>query len=213
MSNLFSRLKNSIAADFHQILDEKEQKNPISLLNQYLRQCEQEVEKVRKLVERQYLLKEEFTREMNEARQLAEKRKYQLEIATRAKDAELVEFTTQELGHYVERANRLQASLNQANEQLHLLETKYEEMKHKLKDMQIKRMELMGRENMTRANQRMSKILDENQYSNKISTRFEEMERYLDRLEHQAKSEYHRNTVDSRIAQLENDLKNHISFA
>ena len=44
MSNLFTRLKNSISADFHQILDEKEQKNPISLLNQYLRQCEHEVE-------------------------------------------------------------------------------------------------------------------------------------------------------------------------
>ena len=175
MSNLFTRLKNSIAADFHEILDEKVQKNPISLLNQYLRQCEQEVEKVRKLVERQYLLKEEFTREMNEARHLADKRKYQAEIASKAGDVELMQFASQEQASYEERANHLYVSLNQANQQLHVLETKYEEMKHKLKDMQIKRMELMGRENMTRANQRMSKILTEDQYSTKISSRFEEM--------------------------------------
>ena len=63
MTNLLTRIKDSILADFHGILDEKEKKNPITLLNQYLRQCEAEVEKVRKLVERQYSLKDQFTRE------------------------------------------------------------------------------------------------------------------------------------------------------
>ena len=81
MGNLFSRMKQTISADFHDLLDKKEQKNPIGMLNQYLRQCEQETEKVGKLLERQYLLKEEFTREYNQAQNLAEKRKHQAEIA------------------------------------------------------------------------------------------------------------------------------------
>lgn len=208
MSNLFTRIKNSISADVHEILDEREQKNPISLLNQYLRQCEQEVEKVRKLVERQYLLKEEFTREFNEARNLADKRKYQADIASKAGDTELMQFAIQEQTHYEERVSRLKASLDQATNHLYELEQKYEEMKHKLKDMHIKRMELMGRENMTRANHRMNKMLDENNYTNRLGARFDEMDRYLDRLEHQANSQYHRNTIDSRIAQLEKQLKN-----
>ncbi len=42
---LLSRVKTMIAADIHEWLDEKEKKNPIAVLNEYLRQCEQEVEK------------------------------------------------------------------------------------------------------------------------------------------------------------------------
>lgn len=45
MSNLLERIKNSISADFHEVLDKKEDKNPIVLLNQYLRQSEKEVER------------------------------------------------------------------------------------------------------------------------------------------------------------------------
>ena len=84
MTNLFTRFKNTILADLHGALDQKEQKNPIALLNQYLRECEQETEKVRKLVERQYRLKDEFTREYNQASELAAKRKSQADIAITA---------------------------------------------------------------------------------------------------------------------------------
>ncbi len=211
--SLFSRIKNTITADVHEMLDEKEQKNPIALLNQYLRDCEKEVEKVRKLVERQYLLKEEFTREYTDARSLADKRKYQVEVAAKAGETELMNFAIQEQTHYEERASRLKLSLEQATSHLYELEQKYEEMKHKLKDMHIKRMELMGRENMTRANHRMNQMLEYNGYTGKIGSKFDEMDRYLDRLEHQANSQYHRNTIDSRIAQLEKQLKNQESHS
>ncbi|MDF0725858.1 PspA/IM30 family protein [Cytobacillus sp. S13-E01] len=205
---LFNRIKNSIEADLHEVLDGKEKKNPISLLNQYLRQCKQEVEKVRKLVERQHLLKEEFTREYNYAVDLAEKRKSQVEIASRAGEDELYQFALQEQMQYEERSTRLKDSLANATGHLMDLEKKYEEMKHKLKDMNIKRMELMGRENMARANYRMNLVLDSNSsYTNKASATFTEMESYLERLEHQVNTSYYRNTIDSRIAQLEKELK------
>jgi phage shock protein A len=208
MANIFTRIRDSISADLHEVIDQKEQKNPISVLNHYLRQCENETEKVRKLVERQYLLKEEFNREYNEALHLAEKRKHQAEIASKAGEAELYEFALKEQTYYEERVARLNESRGQTNRQLEELEQKYEEMKHKLKDMHIKRMELMGRENMARAHHRMNKVVDNNSYSTKAFSRFEEMESYLDRLEHQVNSAYHRNTIDSRIAQLEKQQKN-----
>lgn len=61
--SIFTRLKNVIMADLHDLLNEQEQRNPIALLNEYLRQCEKEVEKVQKLIERQRLLKQELLRE------------------------------------------------------------------------------------------------------------------------------------------------------
>ncbi|AZU60866.1 PspA/IM30 family protein [Neobacillus mesonae] len=207
MTNLFTRIKNVVMADLHETLDHKENKNPIALLNQYLRQSEQETEKVRKLVERQYKLKEEFTKEYHHALELAEKRKYQAEIASKAGETELYQFTASEHQQYTERAERLKASLEQVNGQLAELESKYEEMKHKLKDMQLRRMELMGRENVTRANQRINQVLESDNCSNKSYSRFKEIENYLDRLEHQVNSSYYRSTIDARIAELEKNTK------
>ncbi len=207
MGNLFARIKETISADFHEMLDQKEQKNPIALLNQYLRECEQETDKVRKLVERQYLLKEEFTREFKQAEHLTEKRKRQAEIAAQAGETELHEFAVREHEQYQDRSVRLSESLIEVTRQLEDLERKYEEMKHKLKDMYIKRLELMGRENTARASHRMNKVLDSSSYSTDPYARFDEMENYLERLEHQVNTGYHRNTIDGRIVQLEKELK------
>jgi lia operon protein LiaH len=211
MTNLFTRIKNTITADLHEALDQKENQNPITLLNQYLRQCELETEKVRKLLERQYTLKDEFTREYQHALELAEKRKNQADIATKAGETALYEFAMAEQVQYSERAQRLHQSLEQANGQLDELERKYGEMKHKLKDMHIRRMELMGRENVTRANHRMDVVLETNTYSNKAFSRFQEIENYLDRLENQVNSAYYRSTIDGRIAQLEKEMKSNES--
>ena len=186
-----------------QALDQKEQKNPIALLNQYLRECEQETEKVRKLLERQYRLKEEFTREYNQALELAEKRKKQAEIASNAGEVELYQFAIAEQQQYDERILRLKELLVQSDKQLVDLEQKYEEMKHKLKDMNIRRLELMGRENVTRAQNKMNLVLDNQSYSSKSYSKFQEIETYLDRLEQQVNSSFYRNTIDARIAHLE----------
>jgi lia operon protein LiaH len=207
MTNLFTRIKNTITADLHEALDQKDKQNPIALLNQYLRQCEQETEKVRKLLERQYTLKDEFTREYHQAAQLAEKRKHQAEVASKAGETELYQFAAAEQQQYADRADRLNSSLEQVKGQLVDLERKYEEMKHKLKDMQLRRMELMGRENVTRANHQINQVLDANTYSDKSYSKFKDIENYLDRLEHQVNSSFYRNTIDARVAQLEKEMK------
>lgn len=205
--NLFTRMKETISADFHELLDKKEQKNPIGMLNQYLRQCEQETEKVRKLVERQALLKTQFLQEYKEATLMVEKRTHQAEVAKQAGEIELAEFAEQETAQYQARATHLKAALEQAEEQQTTLERKYEEMKHKLKDMHIRRMELMGRENIARANHRMNQVLDADKPYSQSIAKFEDMEFYLDRIEQQVNSNYHRHTIDARIAKLEKESK------
>jgi phage shock protein A len=207
MTNLFTRLKDMITADLHNVMDQKEKKNPIALLNEYLRQSELETEKVRKLVERQYQLKEEFTRELRYATEMANKRKHQAEVAQKAGEQQLFEFAAAEQQQFEERVVRLESSLQTVQGQLNDLEKKYEEMKHKLKDMNIRRMELMGRENVTRANHRMDQVLETNQYTDRSQSKFQDIENYLDRLEHQVDSSYYRSTIDAKIAQLEKEMK------
>ncbi|WP_102272611.1 PspA/IM30 family protein [Cytobacillus massiliigabonensis] len=207
MTNLLAKIKNTIKADLNEALERKENKNPIGLLNQYLHECEQETEKVKKLVDRQYQLKDEFERELAEAAELAEKRKYQAGIASKAGEIELYQFALAEHQHYSDRAERLRVSLNHILSQLEELEGKYEEMQHKLKDMHIRRMELMGRENITRANHQINKVLDSASNSDKPYSRFEAIEGYLDRLEDQVNRAFHSSSIDAKIAQLENEMK------
>ncbi|MYL49644.1 PspA/IM30 family protein [Halobacillus litoralis] len=205
MANLFTRLKDSITADLHEALDQKEQKNPIAMLNQYLRESEKETEKVRKLVERQYRLKDEFSREVQKAQDMADKRRRQAEIAEKAGETTMYEFAVKEQQEYEARADRLQASRRDSVEQLEALERKYEEMKHKLKDMHLKRMELMGRENIARAHHRMNRVIED--AADKPYSRFSEIDRYIEDLEYKVNSAYDHNTFDSKMAHLEKEME------
>ncbi|OZU88715.1 modulator protein [Virgibacillus indicus] len=204
MSNIFTRIKDSISADLHDMMDKKEQKNPIAALNQYLRQSEQEKERVRKLIDRQYRLKEEFSREYLKAQDFAEKRLKQARIAEKAEETAMHEFAMKEYEEYQARADRMKASREEAIQQLDMLEQKYEEMKHKLKDMHLRRMELMGRENIAHANHQINKVNEE--ASDKPFSRFAEMEQYIENLEYKVNSAYYRSTFDSKIAKLEKEM-------
>lgn len=204
MTNIFTRIKESIVSDLHYALDQKEQKNPIAALNHYLRQSEQEKEKVRQLVERQFKLKDEFFKEYQLAKNLAEKRMKQAEIAGQAGEEQLHEFALREHQEYIARAERMKASYDEAAEALEVLEQKYENMKHKLKDMHLRRMELMGRENVARANHQINRVIDET--SDKPFSKFTEMERYIEGLEYRVNNSYYRSTFDHKIAKLEKKM-------
>lgn len=206
MANLLTKIKDLIIADLNETRQHKEKQNPIDLLNQYLRECEQETEKVGKLIERQSSLKAEFTREYHQATERAEKRKYQAEIALKAGETELYQFAAAEHQQYSERAQRLNASLAQVIEQSRELERKHEEMKQRLKDMHLRRMELMGRENVTRANIKINQVSESNSSSEQFSSKFKDIENYLERLEHKGKHSCFQSTIDARIEQLEKEI-------
>src|SRR5699024_1683036 len=172
MTNLWTRIKDSVSADLHNMLDQKEQKNPLASLNQCLRQSEQEKEKVRKQIERQYRLRDEFTREYHKAQDMADKRLKQAGIAEKAGEEEMRAFARNEHEEYQMRADRMKASREEAVQQLETLEQKFEEMKHKIKDMHLRRMKLMGRENVANANHQIRQVIEEQ--SEKLVYRFSE---------------------------------------
>ncbi|WP_456275232.1 PspA/IM30 family protein [Bacillus sp. AK128] len=209
MANIFKRIKETVSADLHELIDEKEEKNPIAKLNQYLRQSEHETEKVRKLVDRQHRLKEEFTKEYNQALEMTTKRKHQAEIAQKAGEEDLYNFAIKEYEEYQARSVRMKEMLKEASAQLTILEQKYEEMKHRLKDMQLRRMELMGRENMARAHYQINHVMD--QTADQPYSRFNEIDQYIKNLEQKVNNAYYRSSFDSKIAQLERQQKEEVT--
>jgi len=206
MTNLLERIKNTVMADLHEVLDKKEQKNPIALLNQYLRESENETKKVAGLIERQYMLKEEFLKEWKQAEYLADKRKKQAEIAKLANEAKLLEVAVEEEVQYREQVKNLHLAYEQAAAQLEDLERKHREMKLRLKEMNMKRLELMGRENVIKVNEKIHHVLDDS-IMGKATARFEETERYMEHLEARINTGYEKSVFDARISQLEKELK------
>ncbi|WP_026691757.1 PspA/IM30 family protein [Alteribacter aurantiacus] len=204
MTSLFTRIKDTISADLHGIMDKKEAGNPITALNHYLRQSERETEKVRLLVERQHRLKEEFGREYSEAADMAEKRLHQKNVAEQAGEEEYAEFAAREWEEYSQRASRLEKAQQDAEFQLENLEKQYENMKHRLKDMRVRQMELMGRENVARASYQMSKVTSES--GERSLSRFGDMELYIENLEKRVNRDYHKRTFDAKLAEIEQKL-------
>lgn len=206
MESIFTRIKNSISADIHHLLDKKEEKNPLAAFNQHLRQSEVEKKKVKQLLERHYRLKESFTKEYIFAEEKALKRKEQADIAKKANEEQLYNYAIKEFEEYNSRKERLKTAREKTNHQIEQLEAKYKEMNHKLKDMRIKQMELMGRENVVRTNQKINQILEADGKDH--YNRFNEIERFIDRIERRVNDAYYESTFDQRIAELEQDFQN-----
>lgn len=206
MTSLLNRLKYSIEADLHKLFDKKEEKNPIAMLNQYIREAEKQTEQTGKWLERQGNLKQELEKELAETMQMVEKRKNQAELATASSEEDLAAFALAEVNAYEERAIVLQNSIHQTTEELFGLERKYEEMKHKIKDMKVRQLQLMGKENVTRAHHQMDRILQPEQKEKNFGT-FQDMEQYIERLGQKIEKEHEITSMEQRLEMLEKNAQ------
>ncbi|MFJ8065430.1 PspA/IM30 family protein [Psychrobacillus sp. NPDC096426] len=206
MTSLWNRLKYSVEADLHKLFDKKEEKNPIAMLNQYIREAEKQTEQTGKWLERQGQLKQQLEKELAETTEMVEKRTRQVELATASGEEDLVAFAQAEVDAYSERTAVLQNSILQTTEELFGLERKYEEMKHKIKDMKVRQLQLMGKENVTRAHHQMDRVLQPEQKEKNFGT-FQEMEHYIERLGQKIEIEHEVTSMEQRLLMLEKNAQ------
>ncbi len=196
--NLFQRFRYTIEADLHQVFDKKEQKNPIAMLNQYIREAEKQTEQTGKLLERQGKLKEKMELELKQNAELLAKREAQLQLALGSGEQDLIDFASVEVAAYTTRNHTLQASIEASTQEYFELERKFETMKHKIKDMKVRQLQLMGKENVTRAHHQMDGMLANNNKAN-----FEDLESYIDKLAYRIDKDHEVTTFEARLAALE----------
>lgn len=202
MKTLWNRLKYSIQADLHELLDKKESKNPLAMLNQYIREAEKETESVGKLLERQSKLKIELEKELQEAQKMAEKRRRQLTLAQNTEVIDLITFAEAEVHAYEMRASQLENSIQETIQELLTLEQKFETMKHKIKDMKVRQLSLMGKENVLKANRRMDQMISPEQTEKNLST-FDEMQQYVENLGEKIDHDYEVSSMERRLEAIE----------
>lgn len=202
MRNLFTKFKYSIQADLHDLFDKKVDKNPIKMLNHYIREAEKQTEETGKLLARQAQLKKELELQLSQTIEMFEKREKQLQLALSTEEAELIAFAQEEVTAYTARKQALLASIDAANTEYFALERKFETMKHKIKDMKVRQLQLMGKENVVRANHQMDKVLTSDNANN-----FDELSTYIDELSQNIERKYEVTSFEARLAQLEKEQK------
>ena len=201
MNSLWYRLKYSVQSDLHTFFDKKEDKNPIAMLNQYIREAEKQTDSVGKLLERQGKLKVELQKELLEAEKMVDKRHHQLELARTVGEEDLVVFAEEEVAAYESRATTLSESIMNAANELISLERKFEEMKHKVKDMKVRQLQLMGKENVTRAHHRMDQFISPEDAKDQVAT-VAEMNKYIENLGGKIEREFETSSMERRLESL-----------
>lgn len=197
--NLLKRVKDVVVADLHQLIDEKERKNPSAMLNQFMRNCEGEVKKVEGLIKRQAELKTQLFEEKEHANYMAKKRSSQIEIAAIAQEADLEKQAHEEATYYKEQSERLTELYEKAKKDELELQSQLQDMRSKLKEMHNRRLELIGRENAVNTSK--------GYYStNETSDYFSGVNKQIDRLEELMNEDDKRISFDSKIARLEREL-------
>ena len=82
------------------------------------------------------------------------------------------------------------------------LERKFEEMKHKVKDMKVRQLQLMGKENVTRAHHQMDKVISPEAADEKMSY-INEMNQYIESLGGKIDQKYETSSMERRLESLE----------
>ena len=200
MTNLLNRFKYQIQADLNYFFDKKASKNPISLLNQYIREAEAQTKDTGKLLERQGQVKVELEKELALTNEMLEKRTKQLQLAEKTEETDLITFAQQEVEAYSTRKQQLLISIDANVHDYFELERKYETMKHKVKDMKVRQLQLMSKENVTRAHYQMDKVIHQNAQNNGS---VEDLNDYIENLATNIDRQYEVTSFESRLAQLE----------
>ncbi|MFF5994067.1 PspA/IM30 family protein [Lysinibacillus sp. KU-BSD001] len=199
--NVLQRLSTTVEAMLHDLFDSAERKNPIGMLNQYVRQAEKETEKVGKLVTRQYELKEKIAAELREVEGKLAKRMEQVALAEAAGEQDLIDFTQAEVQAYTSRKALLQQSYEEAAAEHTKLEQQFEQMKHRLQDMKVRQLQLMSKENVAHANYRMQEV--SSKQADMHTGKFDDAADYIDRLAFKVNHNYEVTTFERRLAALE----------
>lgn len=201
MTTLWERLKFAVATDVDMVMTKKEEKNPLAALNRFIAEAQKQTETTGKWVERQAQLTAKLEHELAEASAMAEKRKMQLELAQASGESDLSRFAELEVTAYSNRVSELKQSLAENLEEITRLEQRFEEMQHKVKDMKLRQLQLMGKENAARAHYQMDKVLAS---GFEVETlRSDNMSAFIDGLGSETEEVHQRSTMEHRLESLE----------
>ncbi|TFD99593.1 PspA/IM30 family protein [Jeotgalibacillus salarius] len=194
MSNVLTKITEVIRQDILEAKRNREHSNPVNDIQRELKDCQAAVKKAKQLTDRQELLKKEFEKEYSHAKSMADKRKEHVQLAEEAGEEALSAAALREFTYYSGRAERLEKTLAEANAQLETLELQLEQLTFELKDLELKRLEYMAKENAVIGEKQSAtpkKVTEEDR-------RYHQIEQYLKGTDKKKEEQ----SIDEQIEQL-----------
>ena len=197
MTNVFKRIQYTLEAELHNLLDKKQANNPVGMLNQYVREAEKQTKQTAALLKRQASLKMEVEQQLVATSDMLTKREAQLHLASGSGDEALIAFAEQEVKLYTNRLQEINRTLAEVTEDYYELEQQFELMKHKIEDMKIRQLSLMGKENKVRAQHEMNRTMQQVQVPD-----YDEVEQYIQQLGTNSTDHSPLSTLEQRLDEL-----------
>lgn len=199
MKNVFDQLNDFANQMMTEVKKAAEQGEvPAKKLVRHIRITESDLKEIDRLLERQRSLLSELTQKQDEAKELADKRFAQVEIAKQAEEQELAERAAIESKHYGEQFRFFEELIVETKRELTQLEREALELKLKLEDLQNKRYEWMMRENVSNLKSKMNQVLER-----EPNATIKQEEHPFTAAETDVAEQTPEDDIDSRIAELE----------
>lgn len=154
---VFKRIRDITLATIHDGLDAME--SPVSMLNQYLRDLEEEIEKAQEAVVKQIMIEKKFNEYQSNAKHISEKRMRQATLAVGAGEEELARRALRDKKRYADRAEQYVEMSTEAHQKVLELKEQLKEMKEKYYQLRDRKIELISRANAAKTKKRMNTVL------------------------------------------------------
>ncbi|MFD2117357.1 PspA/IM30 family protein [Paenibacillus yanchengensis] len=226
--SVFDRLFRIGKANVNHAIDKME--DPVKMIDQILREIDKDLEKVTAATTSQIAVEKRFERELNAAKEMAEKREQQAIQALSGGDEQLAREALTDKKRFDDKVSKIQASYDQAKASSDRLKQQLQDMKERVAEMKTQRSTLIAQAEAAKAQEKINQVMsnvgtedlgavftkmedkilkmrDQAEAAQTLANEGQELDRKMDQLLKETRD----SAVEDELAKLKADLENNKS--